>query len=140
MCAFNIKNSRLQYIQSVKLNSLRNNKSWCCMQEMHWKIEKSRTKIESRSAMRILLRKNALDNEKLVSRDSAYCLHFSALAFYIFQHRLGFIATSRLLVSLFFSVGWQWGRRDAIRDATRARPSRDAIFLSPLFCIGSRLM
>lgn len=30
-----------------------------------------------------------------------------------------------LRLFLFFSVGWQWGRRDAIRDATRARPSRE---------------
>lgn len=82
--------------------------------------------------MRTLLRKkNTSHNEKLAACDSAYCLHFSALAFYVFQHRLSFMYFCfSSLLSLF--LGWQWGRRDVIRDATTSVP-RESIFLPPLF-------
>jgi len=109
------------------------------MQEMHWKIEKSRTKIESCSATRILLRKNALDNEKLVSRDSAYCLHFSALAFLHLSAPAGFYC-SRLLVSLSFSRSDDNEVGEMLFATRLERVPRESIFLSPLFCIGSRLM
>lgn len=92
------------------------------------KNPRTKTQVQSRSATRTLLRKkNALDNEKLAARDSAYCLHFSALAFYIFQHRLGFTSASRL--SLFLGrMTMRSTRCDSRRD-TSASHERAFSFL-----------
>jgi len=93
--------------------------------------------VQSRSATKTWKKKkNALDNEKLAARDSAYCLHFSALAFYIFQHRLDFTFISRLSLFLSLSLslflGWMT-MRSARCDSRHKRIPRESIFLPLLF-------